>query len=74
VTRRKDYGEVNLRLGYRSDRRWEAVIYVQNLLNERYWQGVENGGDLTPASQWSPAQPRNIGVDLRWRFGAGSGR
>lgn len=70
VTRREAYTEVNLRLGYRSDAGWEAVAYLQNVFNERYWQGVENGGDLTPASRWSPAQPRNAGIDLRWRFGA----
>lgn len=70
ITRRDAYSEANLRLGYRSDEGWEAVAYVQNVLDSRYWQGAENGGDLTPASRWSPNQPRNVGVDLRWRFGA----
>ncbi len=69
IARREAFTEINLRLGYKSEQGWEAVFYVQNLFNERYWQGVENGGDLTPASRWSPAQPRNAGVDLRWRFG-----
>lgn len=69
ITRRDAYTEVNLRLGYRSKAGWEAVAYVQNLFDKRYWQGAENGGDLTPASLWSPAQPHNAGVDLRWRFG-----
>ncbi|SFR77514.1 TonB-dependent receptor [Sphingomonas jatrophae] len=68
ITRRPAYTEVNLRLGLRSDKGWELILYVQNLLDQRRYRGVENGGDLTPATVWGVTQPRNVGVDLRTRF------
>lgn len=68
VTRRRGHTEANLRLGYRSDAGWEANAYVQNLFDARYYNGFENNGDLTPANVWGVSQPRNIGLNLRWRF------
>ena len=68
VTRRHGFTEANLRLGYRSNAGWEAIAYVQNLFDARYYNGAENNGDLTPANVWGVAQPRNIGLNLRWRF------
>jgi iron complex outermembrane receptor protein len=68
ITRRRGYTEANLRLGYRSSDGWEAVAYVQNLFDARYYSGAENNGDLTPANVWGVSQPRNVGVNLRWRF------
>ena len=70
VTRRAPYSVANLRLGYKSGGRWEADVYVQNVFDARYYMGAENGGDLTPATVWGVSQPRNVGVDLRWRFGS----
>lgn len=69
ITRRDAYTAVNLRLGYRSGERWDANFYVQNVLDSTYYLGAQNGGDLTPASVWGVSQPRNAGVQLRWRFG-----
>lgn len=69
ITRRHGYTAVNLRLGYRSDAGWEAVAYIENLFDALYYHGAENGGDLTPATVWGVAQPRNVGLNLRWRFG-----
>ncbi|PBN41243.1 TonB-dependent receptor [Sphingobium sp. D43FB] len=68
ITRRDAYIQLNLRLGYKNDTGLEIVAYVQNLLNAHYVRGVENGGDLTPANVWGLSQPRNFGVDLRFRF------
>jgi len=70
VTRRGSATEVNLRLGYRTDAGLEALIYVENLFDNLYYRGAENGGDLTPANVWGVSQPRNFGVGLRWRGGA----
>lgn len=69
ITRREAYTAVNLRIGYRSGDRWEASLYVQNLLNALYYLGAQNGGDLSPATLWGASQPRTMGVNLRWRFG-----
>jgi iron complex outermembrane receptor protein len=70
ITRRGAYTEINLRLGYKAGARWEANLYVQNLLDADIYRGAENGGDLTPATNWGVAQPRNFGVDIRLRFGS----
>jgi iron complex outermembrane receptor protein len=67
ITRRPAATEVNLRLGYKANERWEAVLYTENMLNQRYQRGAENGGDLTPANTWGVAPPRRIGAELRWR-------
>lgn len=69
ITRRKGYRTANLRLGYKSNGRWEAEAYVQNLFDATYSYGAENNGELTPANVWAVAQPRNFGVNLRWHFG-----
>jgi iron complex outermembrane receptor protein len=68
ITRRRGYVDTNMRFGYRSSGSWEAEVHVQNLLDAHYYKGAENNGDLTPANVWGVAQPRNIGVNLRWRF------
>ena len=69
VTRRRGYTAANLRLGYRSERGWEANLYVENLFDTVYHRGAENNGDLTPSNVWGVAQPRNIGLNVRWTFG-----
>jgi iron complex outermembrane receptor protein len=67
ITRRPRYTEVNLRLGYRADGGWEALVYAENLFNKHFFRGAENGGDLTPATAWGVSQPRSFGVTLRWQ-------
>ena len=69
IARRDAYTVVNLRAGYRLGDRIDAGIYVQNLFDSVYYIGARNGGDLNPASVWGVSQPRNVGVQLRWRFG-----
>lgn len=69
ITQPDAYTTVNLRLGYKSNAGWEANVYVQNLFDATYYLGTVNGGDLTPANQWGVSQPRNIGINFRWRFG-----
>ena len=59
---------MNLRVGYKDDRGWELTAHVENLFDKRYFNGVENNGSLTPSTMWGVSQPRNIGVELRWRF------
>lgn len=68
ITRRPSATEVNLRIGYRTDAGWEALVFVENLFDALYFRGAENGGDLTPANVWGVSQPRSIGAALRWRF------
>lgn len=68
ITRRASATEVNLRIGYRADAGWEALVFVENLFDALYFRGAENGGDLTPANVWGVSQPRSIGAALRWRF------
>jgi iron complex outermembrane receptor protein len=66
ITRRRGYTTGNLRLGYRVKRGWEANLYVENLFDAFYYRGAENNGDLTPSNVWGGAQPRSIGLNLRW--------
>lgn len=68
VTQPAAYAAVNLRFGYKSSDRWDASLYIQNLFDAVYYAGASNGGDLTPANDWGVSQPRNIGVNFRWRF------
>lgn len=70
IVRRDPYAVVNLLFGYRWGERVEATVYVQNLLDELWYQGALNGGDLDPASLWGASQPRNVGVNLRVSLGA----
>ncbi|QDX25248.1 TonB-dependent receptor [Sphingomonas suaedae] len=65
IVRRDPAVVANLVLGYRWGRRVEANVYVQNLFDKLWYQGVLNGGDLDPASVWGVSQPRNIGINIR---------
>ena len=69
ITRRKGSREVNLRVAYRARAGWEVEGYVQNLFDAFYYKGFQDNGELTPATSWGVAQPRNIGLNIRWFFG-----
>lgn len=69
IVHRDPYAVANLVAGYRAGDRWEASVYVQNLFDKVYYQGALNGGDLDPASLWGVSQPRNIGINVRYKFG-----
>lgn len=70
ITRRPSATEVNLKLGYRSQAGFEAIVFVENLFDTLYHRGAENGGDLTPANVWGVNQPRRFGAALRWSVGS----
>jgi len=71
-----DWHEVGLQLGYDSGARWTAVLFVDNVLDENYFErGWENGDSanefgygLVNTKVW-PAQERVFGARLDYRFG-----
>lgn len=68
---RAEYALADLRGGLRSGA-WTATVFIKNLGNT-----VANYGDLVPAAGTVPghtrfvvAQPRTVGLELQWSFGA----
>lgn len=74
LTRRARFTRIDARLGWNPGGAWEAELYADNLFNGFYYGGAEDNGDQTPATIWGVAEGRNVGVELRWRFGAKSSR
>lgn len=56
-----------IRVSYESnsDSDWYVEFYVDNLLDERTWAGMNNGAGVYPTQFWGPSKPRTTGV----RFG-----
>ena len=61
------YGELNFNLGYRGDW-WSVTAYVDNVTNEKYFDGGANGDEVFPAYQFGPSRPRTAGIKLRVDF------
>ena len=67
---RPDYTLVNLRVGYISDSRWQASIFVDNLTDEEaYFSYSDNIVVPVPAyDRTSRNRPRTIGVSAQFDF------
>jgi iron complex outermembrane receptor protein len=69
------WNQVNLRLGYDSGKAWSAVLYVNNVFDEVYFErGWENadaddlfGYGLRNTLVW-PSKPRTVGFRIDYRF------
>ncbi|MBI1398867.1 TonB-dependent receptor [Hyphomonas sp.] len=58
------YWEGGLKFGYKSDRGYDASIFVRNILDEEALEGAIDFNNLTGFVN----EPRTYGVQLRWDF------
>ncbi len=59
------YGLLNLRVGFKSDRNWDAFVWVKNATDEQYFQFVSAMVGNSGALNASPGDPRTVGVTIR---------
>ncbi|WP_439100873.1 TonB-dependent receptor [Congregibacter sp.] len=65
------YTEVQALGGYRSDAGWALAIYVENLLDDEYYDaegGISIGGQPYVQSSISPSRPRTVGMRFTWNL------
>ncbi|MDH0745591.1 TonB-dependent siderophore receptor [Pseudomonas sp. GD03842] len=55
------YAVVGLMAGYRFDEHWDARVNLNNLLDEKYWQGIP-----TATGSGVYGDPRNLMFSLKW--------
>lgn len=55
------YAVVGLMAGYRFDEHWDARVNLNNLLDEKYWQGIP-----TATGSGVYGDPRNVMFSLKW--------
>lgn len=55
------YAVVGLMAGYRFDEHWDARVNLNNLFDEKYWQGIPTG-----SGSGVYGDPRNVMVSLKW--------
>lgn len=75
LSKTDNWNEVNLRLGFDSGRNWSAVLYVNNVFDEVYFErGWENadgddlfGYGLHNTLVW-PSKPRTVGFRVNYDF------
>jgi outer membrane receptor for ferric coprogen and ferric-rhodotorulic acid len=55
------YAVVGLMAGYKFDENWDGRVNVNNLFDEKYWQGIPTafGGGVY-------GDPRNLMFSLKW--------
>lgn len=66
-----EFNDVQLLAGYRADSGWAVALYVENLLDDDYYDSGVSGGDpANPYVQFdiSPSRPRTTGVRLMYNF------
>jgi len=52
---------VGLMAGYRFSEHWDGRVNLNNLFDERYWQGIPEG-----TGQGVYGDPRNLMFSLKW--------
>ncbi|MDP5070658.1 MAG: TonB-dependent receptor, partial [Congregibacter sp.] len=65
------YTEVQALGGYRSDSGWALALYVENLLDDEYFDsqgGISIGGQPYVQSSISPSRPRTVGMRFTWNL------
>lgn len=55
------YGVVGLMAGYRLDELWDARVNLNNVLDQKYWQGIP-----TASGSGTYGDPRNVMFSLKW--------
>lgn len=62
------YTDVALATGYDSESGWSVTAYVDNVFDERYWDGASQGDAIYPAMKFGPSRPRTLGVNFSYYF------
>jgi len=62
------FSNVTLRVGYESDANWVVTAYVENLLDEDSYDGLNNNGGIIPSHFFGPMRPRTVGVSFSYVF------
>ena len=57
--------DMTWRVGYRA-RGWEIAGYVENILDERYFDGSSEEDGIIPAGYFGPSRPRTAGLTVSW--------
>ena len=63
------FTEVQALGGYRSDQGWALALYVENLLDDEYYDqgnGITTAGTPYPQFDISPGRPRTVGMRFTW--------
>ncbi|MFC3051274.1 TonB-dependent receptor [Kordiimonas pumila] len=68
-SRNPGWTDVSLRLGYESFNGWAVTAYVENLFDEIYFDGSNDGAGPIPHKYFGVSRPRTFGVKLSYRFG-----
>ncbi|WP_407316458.1 TonB-dependent siderophore receptor [Pseudomonas sp. nanlin1] len=55
------YAVVGLMAGYRFDEHWDARVNLNNVLDEKYWQGIPTG-----SGSGTYGDPRNLMFSVKW--------
>ncbi|MDZ5602312.1 TonB-dependent siderophore receptor [Pseudomonas sp. RP23018S] len=55
------YAILGLMAGYRFDEHWDGRVNLNNLTDEKYWQGIPNG-----TGNGTYGDPRNVMFSLKW--------
>ncbi|MFJ4086755.1 TonB-dependent siderophore receptor [Pseudomonas psychrophila] len=55
------YAVVGLMAGYRLDEHWDARVNLNNVLDQKYWQGIP-----TASGSGTYGDPRNLMFSLKW--------
>ena len=55
------YAVVGLMAGYRFDEHWDARVNLNNVFDEKYWQGIPTG-----SGSGTYGDPRNVMFSLKW--------
>ena len=58
-------------VGYRAAGNWTAAVYVENLFDDKYFDGgITGGSPANPyvALDWGPGRPRTVGARFTFTF------
>lgn len=70
VAQRLDgWTDMSARLSYSDDAGWSLTAYVENLLDEAYYDAGYGGSDIYPQVKYGISRPRTAGVRFRVDFG-----
>jgi iron complex outermembrane receptor protein len=65
------YTEVQALGGYRSDKGWALALYVENLLDDEYFDqsiGITTPGSPYVQFDFGPSRPRTVGMRFTWNL------
>jgi iron complex outermembrane recepter protein len=62
--------DVSVRIGYQDDAGWSVTGYIENLLDEAYYDAGYGGSDIYPQIKYGISRPRTAGVRFHIEFGS----